>query len=92
MNFKDYKKESMKNPSFRAEMGRYDLALEIGLLVLKERMKAGMTQGQLAKKLKTRQPSIARLENGEQLPSLKFLEKVFKVFKKEIRVSLTPSK
>lgn len=40
------------------------------------RERAGLTQGQLARKLKTKQPAIARLERQKAHPSLTTLHKV----------------
>ena len=55
-----------------------DLATEIGTMVTELRIIKGITQAELAKRLNTKQPSIARLENGSDLPSLKFLFKIAK--------------
>ena len=75
-NLKELKQELFKNKEFKKEYNRYDLAFEIGEMVIDARVKLGMTQEGLAKKAETQQPSIARLENGSKLPSLSFLEKI----------------
>ena len=54
----------------------HDLKYEIGTLVLFERIQSGLSQADLAKKIKTQQPGIARIESGRTLPSLTFLEKI----------------
>lgn len=76
MKLKEYKDRALKENDFYREYNRYDLAFEIGQIVLEARLYAGITQKMLAEKLKTQQPSIARLENGKSLPSLGFLQKV----------------
>ena len=53
-----------------------ELAFDIGLQVQEARIKKGITQRQLAILVGTKQPSIARLENGSGLPSFRFLFKV----------------
>ena len=53
-----------------------DLAIEIGTMVTELRIIRGITQDELAKRVGTKQPSIARLENGSTLPSLRFLYKI----------------
>lgn len=78
MKLHEYKAKALKDVSFEKEYSRYDLAFEIGQMVLEARIIKGMTQVKLAEKLKTKQPSIARLENGQSLPSLTFLEKIAK--------------
>lgn len=65
-----------------------DLGFEIGKMITEARVKKGITQKQLAKKMGTQQPSIARVENGTVLASLDFLQKMAKAF----RTSLVPPK
>jgi ribosome-binding protein aMBF1 (putative translation factor) len=55
-----------------------DLVFDISLMITEARIKHGVTQTQLAKKMGTKQPSIARVENGGVLPSLEFLQKMAK--------------
>ncbi len=49
------------------------LRKEIGRQLLAARDNAGVTQTQLAKRMKTTQPVIARLESGRELPSTRTL-------------------
>ena len=53
----------------RAQMG-------IGYLLLKARASAGLTQEQLAERIGTSQPTVARWEGGKQLPSLRSLIRI----------------
>lgn len=76
MNLEELKKELLKDKKFREEYNRYDLPFEIGEMVIDARVKLGLTQSGLAKLVGTKQPSIARLENGTILPSLNFLDKI----------------
>jgi len=48
----------------------------------------GLTQAQLAEKLGTQQPSIARIENDGYLPSLSFLIRIAEVLEKRVEVKL----
>ena len=50
------------------------------------RIKEGLTQKDLAERLKTSQSSIARLESGNANPTLNFLVKLGKVFNKKIEL------
>ena len=47
-------------------------------MVVKARMLKGVTQERLAMLADTKQPGIARLENGQSLPSLSFLGRIAK--------------
>lgn len=58
-----------------------DLAFEIAQEVLEARLTKGLTQKQLAQKMDTQQPAIARVENGFGLVSNTFLFDMAKVFK-----------
>src|SRR3989338_7870389 len=81
MKLKNFKRKLLEeNKSFKKEYFSYDLAFEIGQMVQKERVARGLTQGQLANVVGTKQPSIARVENGKVLPSLRFLQKLAHAF------------
>ena len=81
MKFETFKNELLKDNKFRKEYYKKDnLAFEISEMIIKARIKRGMTQKELANKVGTKQSSIARLENGNLLPSIKFLQKIAKAF------------
>ena len=69
--------ELMKDPKFREEFYKLDLeglALELKVI----RLIKGITQKQLAKKLGTSQPAIARFEREDYKPSIEFVDRVAK--------------
>jgi transcriptional regulator with XRE-family HTH domain len=78
MELKKLKEKLLSNKKFREEYYRKDLAVEIGEMVVDARVKLGLTQTELADLVGTQQPSIARLENGDRIPDLKFLERIAK--------------
>lgn len=51
-------------------------ARQVAICVLQYRAKHGLTQSDLAKKLRMQQPAIARLEIGEHSPSLNTLHRL----------------
>lgn len=71
MNHRDYFKKNKVKLTPREE-----LIIKIGGIIIGLRLKHCLTQGQLAKKIGTKQPAIARIENGELLPSLEVLQKI----------------
>lgn len=87
MNFKELKKKLLKNPEFKMEYEKRNLAREIARLVVEARIIKGITQEKLAKLIRTKQPSIARLENGQYLPSFTFLDKIAKALKTHINIT-----
>ena len=77
MTHEEVKRELLKDPEFAKAYNTPDLAYEIGRKVKRLRIQCGFTQAVFAKKLKTKQSSIARLECGDYgLPSLSFLKRI----------------
>ena len=64
--FDDYLNEQLKDPEFRKEWD----ALEPAYKFKELRIRKCISQADLAKKLHTRQPSIARLESGQGIRNL----------------------
>lgn len=71
-SFEDWQAEQLKDPEFVAAAN----ALEPGYQIARLRIQRGLTQAQLAEMVGTHQPSIARLENGNSVPSLSFLKRI----------------
>lgn len=84
--FKDWQKEQLKDPEYVAIARE----LEPGYQIARLRIARGLTQAQLAELVGTRQPSIARIENGKTLPSLSFLERVASVLNARVEVNILP--
>jgi transcriptional regulator with XRE-family HTH domain len=79
----EFRKKMIKeNPSFKDAIDKVkkDIKFQTGQELLKARLIKGMTQAELAKKIGTKQPSIAKIENGTVAPSLKFLDKIAKLW------------
>lgn len=85
MSLKNIKKDLFKDHKMKK---RYfddsDIYFAVSENVLNARLKAGLTQEGLAKKLNTKQSSISRLERGRELPSLSFLLKIAQVLNMKI--------
>lgn len=82
--FEDWEAEKIKDPEFVAAAEE----LEPGYQVARLRILRGLTQAQLAEMVGTRQPSIARLENGSSVPSLSFLQKIATALHAKIELRL----
>ncbi len=78
MNLLELKNKLLKNKSVKKVFEGHDIALEISLKITEARIRAGLTQSELAKKIKTKQSGIARVESGNRLPSLGLLLKLEK--------------
>ena len=86
LRFEAWEAEKIKVPDFLAAAEE----LEPGYQVARLRMLRGLTQAQLAEMVGTRQPSIARLENGASLPSLSTMKKLAKALDAELEINLRP--
>jgi HTH-type transcriptional regulator / antitoxin HipB len=85
-NFKDWQAEQHQDLDFVAA----ERELEPGYQVARLRIQRGLTQAQLAEMVGTRQPSIARLENGTSVPSLSFLDRIAKALDVRIELNFVP--
>lgn len=79
------KEKLLNNNEYKNEVNRQDLPFEIAESIIDARIKKGMTQKELAKKTRTKQSGIARLESGKNYPSFKSLEKIAKILDIKIR-------
>ena len=61
---KDLLERQMKNKAFSEEYNSLEEEFELAKEIIKLRIKANMTQSELAKRAGTSQPAIARLESG----------------------------
>ena len=86
LRFEAWEAEKIKVPDFLAAAEE----LEPGYQVARLRMLRGLTQAQLAEMIGTRQPSIAKLENGTGVPSLSFLTKIAEALGAKIEIKLIP--
>lgn len=75
-NWKTVKKELLKDPKVAEEYEKLKPKYALISQLIGARMKKGLTQEQLAKKMGTKQSAIARVEGGNSNPSIAFLEKL----------------
>jgi hypothetical protein len=64
--FEKLKKEWLKSPSFRAEYDRLKPEFELALALIQARAKAAMTQADVARKMRTTQSVVARIESDSK--------------------------
>lgn len=65
----------LASPDARAEYEAQAPEFEIARELIAARVRAGLTQAELAEKMHTTQSTIARLESGRALPSLRTLSR-----------------
>ena len=88
ITLKDVLKREPKDPEFSLYFQREKAISEIARLVRDARLKAGLTQAQLAKKARSSQVVIARLESGSdgRIPSLDLFERIANALKAKLLV------
>jgi ribosome-binding protein aMBF1 (putative translation factor) len=87
-NFDDFLENELSRPEVRKEYEALEEEYQLAAELIKLRQKAGLTQRDLAKKVKTSQPCIARLESGRyQNVSMAFLRKVSRALGVEPHIS-----
>ena len=84
--FEEHLAEALGDPEFREAWEASDPAYQLARL----RILRGLTQQQLAEKVGTRQPSIARLESGREEPKLGFLRRVAEALGAKVEVRIVP--
>ena len=87
-NWKTLKKELLQNKNIAEEYKKLAPHYQLISQLIEARIRRGLTQEQLAKKIGTKQSAIARLESDNANPSLKFLEKVTKAVDSELLIQI----
>jgi ribosome-binding protein aMBF1 (putative translation factor) len=89
---KDLHRKWMKDPGYRKEYDALEGEFALAAEVAKARDRAGLSQAELARRMKTTQSTIARLESGRGLPSTRTLGRFAKATGHRLRISFEPMK
>ncbi len=87
--WEEHKKELMEDPEYRKILEKLRPEYEVAKAMIEARIKHGLTQKQLAKKMKTKQSVISRVENMQTTPSLSFLKRFVHVFGGQISLKFS---
>lgn len=83
-------KRWMKDPGYRKEYDALEEEFALAAAVAKARNRAGLSQVELARRMKTTQSTIARLESGRGLPSTRTLDRFAKATGHRLKISFEP--
>jgi len=90
-NFDRYLKEQLTDPAFARRFERAGQAWDVALQIAALRQQAGLSQKELAKRVKTSQQQICRLESpGYEGHSLSMLRRVARELSARVRVVIEP--
>jgi len=81
-------KRKARDPEFASEYESGYQQFKIGVMLKMAREEAGLTQEQLARKLKTKKSAISRIENHAEDIKLSTLEKIAKALGKSLRIEV----
>ena len=90
MNFKEYKKELMKDPEFVKAYEDLQPNMDIVKAILDARIKQNLSQKELSKLTGINQSEISKLESGERNPSIKLLQRLADGMGLTLKISFVP--
>ena len=91
-NFDQFLEEQLRDPDFAERFKRAGEAWDVAMQIAALRDKAGLSQKELARKLKTSQQQVSRLESpAYEGHSLSMLRRVAHALKAEVKVVFEPS-
>jgi DNA-binding XRE family transcriptional regulator len=85
-SFEDWEAAQLQDPEFVEDLKE----LEPGYQIARLRILRGLTQAELAEKVGTKQPAIARLESGQATPSITFLRRLACALDANLEIRLIP--
>ncbi len=88
-SYKEIKTKLLKDAVVRKAYKELGPEFELAKTIIEMRIKKGLTQAVLAKKIGTQQSAVARLESGNYNPSVAFLGRVASALDARLEVSLS---
>ena len=85
--FSKLRKKWMQDPEFRKEYEALAPEFALARELISARVDAGLSQEEVAERMKTSQPAVARLESGHK-PSIKSLERYAEAVGKKVEIHL----
>jgi len=86
----DLHKKWIKEPSYKKAYDALEEEFVLASAVMDVRNRAGLTQEELARKMGTTQPVVARLESGRTRPSMRTLERLAAATGSRLLISFEP--
>ena len=86
----DLHKSWVKDPKYRREYEALGEEFSLAAALIEARTRAGLTQEQVAQRMKTTQAVIARLEGGGSKPSTRTLERYAEATGSRLKITFEP--
>lgn len=88
MDFKQYLTKQLQDKNFKKEWDMLNPEYQLIESLIAARLKKGLTQQKLAKKINSKQESISRVESGKVIPTIAFLKKIAQALDSQLEVRL----
>ena len=85
---KKYLAGELKDPEFRRLYEDAGIELKVAFEIAKAREAAKVTQGELARRIKTKQQTISRIEQGSQNLTLLTLDRIARALKGSLEIRI----
>ena len=82
----------LKTPGYKEAFDASQAEFELARQLIETRIKSGLSQGELASKMGTSQSTIARLESGTSMPSMRTLTKFAQATNSQLQILFKPVK
>lgn len=86
----DLHKKWMKEPKYRKAYEALEEEFALASAVIDVRNRAGLSQKELARKMGTTQPVVARLESGRVRPSMRTLQRLARATRSRLLITFEP--
>ncbi len=86
--FETHLKESLKNAAFKDAWQETEIEYLLATQLIEKRLQKNMSQRELAKKVKTTQAVISRIETMSANPSLSLLKRIADVLEAKLTVQI----
>jgi transcriptional regulator with XRE-family HTH domain len=84
--------QDLRDPQYRREYERTQLANDIAIEVIRYRAEHNLTQAELGRMIGMRQPHVARLEAGDHEPSLATLARLSHKLGLDLSIDIKPDR
>ena len=88
---KDLHGKWMKEPGYKSAYDALDEEFQLAETLIEARKRAGLSQDQLARRMKTSQSYVARIESGQVRPSTKALERFARATGTRLKIAFEPA-
>ncbi len=90
LDFNVWEKKALKDPEFCAEYDKLQPEFAVIEAILQARKEKGLRQLDIARKIKTKQSVISRLEAGRANPTVSFLQRLAQALDTRLEIRFIP--